>query len=82
MTHGIYGEEHNNVKMSLLKSDERVIIGDVRTQWTTLGDPCVHLWTVSAFLLKPIRGAAYKRDLKSAIYDGFCPPVYLSCYEG
>ena len=37
---------------------------------------------VSAFFLKPILGAAHKRDLKSAIYDGFCLLSYLSCNEG
>ena len=37
---------------------------------------------VSVFFLKPILGAAYKRDLKSAIYDAFCLPSYLSCNEG
>ena len=37
---------------------------------------------VSVFFLKPIPGAAYKRDLKSAIYDAFCLLSYLSCNEG
>ena len=37
---------------------------------------------VSVFFLKPILGAAYKRDLKSAIYDAFCLLSYLSCNEG
>ena len=37
---------------------------------------------VSVFFLKPILGSAYKRDLKSAIYDAFCLLSYLSCNEG